>query len=313
MRPIGTMTIIQKRDDFAHKTKLALAHRVGMHCSNPNCAKLTAGPQKDPEKALNVGVAAHIAAASVGGVRYDETMTPTQRRSIDNGIWLCQTCAKLVDNDAERYTVDLLRKWRFVAEESARRRVEGAGARIGRRTRYYVVTLTDEEHHLEKIPCPTCGEVVTLDMSILPGASGSPMCTKCGFFHASRDRDGEILTRKWGGSVHKDSVTCPKCSNQLQVRGDKKALSKPCLDCESILRINMGQVVSVSPMKSIDAASFAKEGWKQLLLCPNCQVRGITLGMNKHDMLFAQCPKCRYFLKFPKPAEAMPAEREEGS
>lgn len=55
------MTGTRKRDDFAYRTRLALAHRVGMHCSNPNCAKLTAGPQTDPQKALNVGVAAHIA------------------------------------------------------------------------------------------------------------------------------------------------------------------------------------------------------------------------------------------------------------
>jgi len=163
------------------------------------------------------------------------------------------------------------------------------------------------------MPCPTCGAVVTLDMSTLPGTSGSPICPRCGYFHASRDRDGEILTRPWGGSVRKDFVSCPKCSNQLQPRGDKKALSKPCLDCESILQINRGQVISVSPMQSIDAASFTKEGWKQLLLCPNRQVRGITLGLSKHDMLFAQCPKCRYYLRFPKPAEPLPPEEKEAS
>jgi ssDNA-binding Zn-finger/Zn-ribbon topoisomerase 1 len=239
-------------------------------------------------------------------------MTPKQRRSIENGIWLCQTCAKLVDNDAERYTVDLLRKWKLLGEESARRRVEGAGVRTGKRIRYYVVTLADDQR-LEEIPCPTCGDFSKLEMSTLPGASGNPLCPTCGYFHASRDRDGEILTRKWGGSIHKDVIPCPQCSNRLQVRGDKKALSKPCLDCESILHINMGQVVSVSPMKSIEAAAFAKEGWKQLLLCPNCGVRGITLGLNKHDMLYAQCPKCRYYLKFPRPVEPAQSKEKEVS
>lgn len=296
------MTGTRKRDDFAYRTRLALAHRVGMHCSNPNCAKLTAGPQTDPQKALNVGVAAHITAASDGGARYDNTMTTHQRTSIENGIWLCQTCAKLVDNDAERYTVDLLRKWKVLAEESARLRVEGAGARTRNRKRYYIVTLTDEQR-LEDIDCPTCGETVKLDLSTLPGASGSPLCPKCGYFHASRDPNGEILTRKWGGSLHKDYITCPNCSNRLRVRTDKKIISKPCLDCGSIIQVNKGKVASVAPMKAIDAASFSKEGWKQLLLCPKCGVRGITLGASKHDMLFAQCPKCRYYLKFPKPLD----------
>jgi hypothetical protein len=58
------MPTLGKRNDFTTRTKLALARCVGMHCSNPNCANLTAGPQTDPEKALNVGVAAHLAAAS---------------------------------------------------------------------------------------------------------------------------------------------------------------------------------------------------------------------------------------------------------
>jgi ssDNA-binding Zn-finger/Zn-ribbon topoisomerase 1 len=304
------MTQGRNRDDFPHMTKLALAHRVGVHCSNPNCAKLTAGPQTDPQKALNVGVAAHIAAASDGGARYDKTMTALQRASIENGIWLCQTCAKLVDNDAERYTVDLLRKWKILAEESARLRVEGAGARSRKRKRYYVITLT-EEQRLEDIACPTCCEIVKLDLSRLPGASGSPLCPKCGYFHVSRDADGEILIRQWGGSVHKDYINCPNCSNRLRVRTDKKLLSKPCLDCESILQVNMGQVLSIAPMKAIDAASFSKEGWKQLLLCPNCGVRGITLGANNNDILFAHCPKCRYYLKFPKPLDAAQSERKD--
>jgi ssDNA-binding Zn-finger/Zn-ribbon topoisomerase 1 len=146
--------------------------------------------------------------------------------------------------------------------------------------------LTDEQR-IEDIACPTCGQLVKLDLSILVGASGSPLCPNCGYFHASRDADGEVVTRSWGGSLH----------------ADKKTLSKPCLDCESILHISIGKVMSVSPMNAMAAESFCKEDWKQLLMCPNCRVRGITLGANKNDMLFAQCPKCRYYLKFPKPLD----------
>jgi hypothetical protein len=51
-------------------------------------------------------------------------MTPEQRRSIENGIWLCQTCAKLVDNDETRYPAPLLREWKRIAEERAIRAIE---------------------------------------------------------------------------------------------------------------------------------------------------------------------------------------------
>ena len=111
------------RDAFAEDTKRALGARVGQRCSNPTCGALTSGPQADPERALNVGVAAHITAAAPGGVRYDATLTPEQRRHANNGIWLCQTCGKLVDNDATLFPVDTLRAWKQRAENEALSRI----------------------------------------------------------------------------------------------------------------------------------------------------------------------------------------------
>ena len=90
------------RDDFDKETKDVLARRVGHRCSNPNCRKPTTGPQTVASKALNIGVAAHITAASKGGPRYDEALSPQERKSIDNAIHLCQNCGKLVDNDEQR-------------------------------------------------------------------------------------------------------------------------------------------------------------------------------------------------------------------
>src|SRR2546427_2219489 len=112
------------RDDFTSATRELLAKRVGFKCSNPGCRQPTSGPQADPSGAVNIGVAAHITAASADGPRYDATLTPEQRREADNGIWLCQTDAKLVDNDAVRYTVPSLRAWKAQAEEVAARDLE---------------------------------------------------------------------------------------------------------------------------------------------------------------------------------------------
>jgi hypothetical protein len=77
------------REDFKADVKELLAKRAGMKCSNPNCRRPTSGPQEDPNKALNIGVAAHISAASKRGPRYDSRISPQERRSEANGIWLC--------------------------------------------------------------------------------------------------------------------------------------------------------------------------------------------------------------------------------
>ncbi len=112
------------RDDFDKETRDVLARRVGYLCSNPSCRKLTSGPRIEPTKALNIGVAAHITAAASGGPRYDPTLSPQERKSAVNGIWLCQNCAKLVDNDEQRYTTSLLREWKQQAEAAALAAIE---------------------------------------------------------------------------------------------------------------------------------------------------------------------------------------------
>jgi hypothetical protein len=38
----------------------------------------------------------------------------------DNGIWLCQNCAKLVDNDTLQFPEEVLRAWKTIAEHRAR-------------------------------------------------------------------------------------------------------------------------------------------------------------------------------------------------
>lgn len=112
------------RDDFPSALRETLARRVGMRCSNPKCGKPTSGPREDLSQALNIGVAAHITAASLRGPRYDGGLSPEERKSATNGIWLCQNCAKLVDNDENRYTVDVLRQWKARSEEAARQAIE---------------------------------------------------------------------------------------------------------------------------------------------------------------------------------------------
>ena len=113
-----------RTDDFSLETKELLSRRVGSKCSNPNCRQPTSGPATAPTKSINIGVAAHITAASAGGPRYDDSLSPEERRGPDNGIWCCQNCGKLIDNDAQRFSIDLLNRWKSLSEEAARLAIE---------------------------------------------------------------------------------------------------------------------------------------------------------------------------------------------
>lgn len=107
------------RDNFSPTVKELLAKRVGWKCSNPECRASTSGPGEQKGNAINIGVAAHITAASKGGPRYDSKMSTEERASFDNGIWLCYNCSKKIDSDEKKYTIQVLKKWKEDSENSA--------------------------------------------------------------------------------------------------------------------------------------------------------------------------------------------------
>lgn len=114
---------MSNRDDFTSKTKETLCDRVGGKCSNPTCGRDTQGPHSESNKRISIGQAAHIKAAAPGGKRYDSNMSSEERKGIENGIWLCDTCARLIDSDEAIYTVELLRCWKALAEEKQQNRL----------------------------------------------------------------------------------------------------------------------------------------------------------------------------------------------
>ena len=107
------------RDDFPQRVIRILERRTGAACSNPECGRPTSGPGQESGTVINIGVAAHITAAASEGPRYEKALTPEQRRSFENGIWLCQTCSKLIDSDVPRYPAETLRQWKKRAEDGA--------------------------------------------------------------------------------------------------------------------------------------------------------------------------------------------------
>jgi hypothetical protein len=164
------------RDDFSNAIKEVLAKRVGFLCSNPGCRQPTSGPQEDPTKVINLGVAAHIAAASPEGPRYDSIMTPAERASGNNGLWLCQSCGKLVDNDPVRYPVKTLQQWKESAEESAARVLEQRPssdnyAGFARLERLMPDLLAEMRQDLAN--SPLCREFVLLEKGVYYWANGN--------------------------------------------------------------------------------------------------------------------------------------------
>lgn len=107
-----------KRDcDFKARTKSILAKRSGYRCNNPECRRMTVGAHSDPNKFVSLGQACHIEAASPGGPRYNPALSTEERQKVSNGIWLCYSCAKLIDSDPDRFTVDVLNSWKALAED----------------------------------------------------------------------------------------------------------------------------------------------------------------------------------------------------
>jgi hypothetical protein len=117
------------RSNFSAYTKSQLAMCAGLICVKPHCGRRTHGPRMSSDSSINVGVAAHIAAAQQGGERFDSTMTPEQIRAYCNGAWLCATCATLVDRDPISYPVEMMQQWQSDATERIRGELHGAPSR----------------------------------------------------------------------------------------------------------------------------------------------------------------------------------------
>jgi hypothetical protein len=117
---------MKREDDFLPKTIIKLAERAAYMCSNPACMRITVGPcDSSPTDSTKTGKAAHICAASKNGPRYNEYQTSNQRKSIENGIWLCGACADMIDKNMGRdYPEPKLKKWKRDHEKLMKSLVE---------------------------------------------------------------------------------------------------------------------------------------------------------------------------------------------
>lgn len=106
------------RDGFLKKVIDDVAKRAGYQCSNPGCRRGTIGPsESNSDKHIHIGIAAHITATSPGGPRYSSHLTPEARKAITNAIYLCTTCADLIDKNQDvDFPIDRLLRWKEIHE-----------------------------------------------------------------------------------------------------------------------------------------------------------------------------------------------------
>lgn len=100
---------VDPRDDFLEKTKIELLIRAANLCSR--CKVFTVGSTHAGNRKNSIGVAAHICAAASGrgAKRYDPDQSKAERKHYDNGIWMCYSCSKLIDNEEILHTVAFLK------------------------------------------------------------------------------------------------------------------------------------------------------------------------------------------------------------
>lgn len=103
------------RDEFTANTIRTIGAQCGWLCAKPDCQAATIGAKQGADGILNLGEAAHIAAAAAGGARFDRNMTPAARRHHSNGIWLCRVHARAVDADVTSFPPETLRAWQAAA------------------------------------------------------------------------------------------------------------------------------------------------------------------------------------------------------
>lgn len=105
---------VSTRDDFSETTKYELCVRAANLCSR--CRVFTIGSTDAGDRKNSIGVAAHICAAASGpgAKRWDATQTRAERKHFDNGIWMCYSCSKLIDNEEVFHTVAHLKQMKSV-------------------------------------------------------------------------------------------------------------------------------------------------------------------------------------------------------
>lgn len=114
----GSETRVRMSHEFLPAVKKHLRTAVGFYCSAPHCGKQTNVFNRERLLEQYDGDAAHIYGANPGSARYADLPSGWKRDGAENGIWLCATCHRQVDQNAVLFPGALLEWWKEWAEEA---------------------------------------------------------------------------------------------------------------------------------------------------------------------------------------------------
>lgn len=111
-------------------TKIILAKRSGNRCALPTC-HVALAQDTESGSALSIGEAAHILGDKPGSARYDPEITERKRDHVDNLLYVCGNCHKIIDRDVESYPIERLRQIKADHEAKVEAGVNAALASVG--------------------------------------------------------------------------------------------------------------------------------------------------------------------------------------
>jgi hypothetical protein len=121
-------------------------------CSNPLCRSLTVKADFTDITQVRSGKSCHIHSVGPGGPRYKSGMSDRECASFENGIWLCDKCAREIDDNKSQYSAETLRIWKKEAED-------------------YVSELVTQDSRLRQLQ--TMMQTVLTDLRLLTALIGS--------------------------------------------------------------------------------------------------------------------------------------------
>jgi hypothetical protein len=183
------------RIDFTAKTKRIIASRSGYRCSFPECDNSTIGPGVKASDVVTNGVASHIYAASPGGPRGTGGLTEKELSSVENGIWLCDNHARIVDaNRGAKYPPEVLLSYKALQEARIARELQDIDAPMG-----WAHEVVVRESPLFRVNTRLCLGKLTL----IAGNNGTGKSALCGWIASIHN-----LEHMW--RWHKDKKKNPR-------------------------------------------------------------------------------------------------------
>ncbi|MEG4453099.1 HNH endonuclease [Microcoleus sp. N9_A3] len=125
-------------DDVIHK----IGQAAMFFCQNAACNRLT-GYSTSDGKCRRIAEAAHVLPSGTAGPRAQTipSFPHLELSGVENGIWLCRICHKMIDDDPAAYPATLLFEWKEKHGQLMRRIVgkdiEAALLSLGNSKRYY--------------------------------------------------------------------------------------------------------------------------------------------------------------------------------